>query len=60
MSARDPVLKETPMRIRRDPETDDQRREREALEALRRTERRAAEDREIDAAVKRSIALHGA
>ncbi|MFL6728446.1 MAG: hypothetical protein ACJ8FF_02135 [Sphingomicrobium sp.] len=48
------------MRTRREPETADQRRERAALEALRRTERLSAEDKELDAAVKRSIKLHGA
>ncbi|HEY6663082.1 MAG TPA: hypothetical protein VIZ66_09165 [Sphingomicrobium sp.] len=48
------------MRTRREPETDEQRGEREAIEALRRTERRSAEDKELDAAVKRSIKLHGA
>jgi len=48
------------MRKKSEPETDEQRGEREAIEALRRTERISAEDKALDAAVRRSIDLHGA
>ena len=48
------------MRKKREPETDEQRGEREASEARQRTERISAEDKALDAAIKRSIDLHGA
>ena len=48
------------MRTKRETETDEQRRERKALEAQQRTERTSVEDQEIDAAIRRSIDLHGA
>jgi len=47
------------MRTRREPETAEQRIEREAREARFRNERISAEEKEIDAAVRRSIRLHG-
>lgn len=47
------------MRTRREPETDEQRAERTAKEARYRNERISAEEKEIDAAVRKSIKLHG-
>lgn len=52
----DPMM----MRTTRDPETEEQRSAREAQEAREREERISADDRAIDAAVRRSINLHGA
>lgn len=48
------------MRTRHEPETAEQRTERVAREARYRTERISAEEKEIDAAVRQSIKLHGA
>jgi len=48
------------MRNKQEPETDVQRIAREEREARQRDERIAAEDKSIDAAIKRSIDLHGA
>jgi hypothetical protein len=48
------------MRTTRDPETDEQRTAREAQEAREREHRMADESRALDAAVRRSINLHGA
>jgi hypothetical protein len=48
------------MRTTRDPETDEQRTAREAREAREREERISAENKALDAAVRRSINLHGA
>jgi hypothetical protein len=48
------------MRTTRDPETDEQRTAREAHEAREREERISAENKALDAAVRRSINLHGA
>jgi hypothetical protein len=45
--------------MRREPETPEQQAEREAREARYRIERISAEEKEIDAAVRRSIKLHG-
>jgi len=47
-------------RTTRDPETDEQRIAREAREAHERELRILEESRELDAAVRRSINLHGA
>ena len=47
------------MRTRRDPETAEQQTERAARETRYRNERISAEEKEIDAAVRRSIKLHG-
>ena len=48
------------MRATRDPETDEQRTAREAKELREREERISADDQALDAAVRRSINLHGA
>jgi hypothetical protein len=48
------------MRTKHEPETDEQRIAREEREARWREEQNAAEDKSIDAAIKRSIDLHGA
>jgi len=50
---------EADMRTRREPETDEQQTERAARETRHRNERISAEEKEIDAAVRRSIKLHG-
>ena len=47
-------------RTTRDPETDEQRTDREAQEAREREERISAENSALDAAVRRSITLFGA
>ena len=47
-------------RATRDPETDDQRPDREAQEAREREEQISAENLALDAAVQRSITLFGA
>jgi hypothetical protein len=48
------------MRTTRDPETDEQRTAREAHKIRERKERVSAEEKALDAAVRRSINLHGA
>ena len=48
------------MRTTRDPETDEQRTAREKLEAREREAQISAESMDLDAAVRRSINLHGA
>ena len=48
------------MRTERDAETDEQRSAREARETREREQRTSAEDSALDAAVRRSINLHGA
>jgi hypothetical protein len=48
------------MRTTRDPETDEQRIARERSEAREREQRISEESRALDAAVRRSINLHGA
>lgn len=48
------------MRTTPDPETDEQRTTREAHELREREERISADDQALDAAVRRSINLHGA
>ena len=50
---------EAPMRKKRDPETEEQRKERFAKDAQRRTEDSVAEDEAIDAMIQRSLKLHG-
>jgi len=47
------------MRKKRNPETDEQRNEVFEKDAQGRSEKAAAEDKVIDAMVKRSIELHG-
>ncbi len=47
------------MRKKRSPETEEQRSERFEKDAQRRIQGAAAEDKDIDAMVKRSIELHG-
>ena len=47
------------MRKKRDPETDEQRNERSEKQAQSRIDDTAAEDKAIDAMVKRSIDSHG-
>jgi len=48
------------MSNKRRPESDQSRSDRLEQEALTRTENSAAEERSLDAAVRRSIKLHGA
>jgi hypothetical protein len=48
------------MRKKRDPETDEQRDARLKKQALNRSEDAVAEDKAVDAMIKRSIDLHGA
>ena len=48
------------MRMKREPETDEQRSKRAELRAEERNERSFAEDKALDAAVRKSIKLHGA
>jgi hypothetical protein len=48
------------MRTRRDPETEEQRDERLAKHAQGRRDDMAAEDKAVDAMVKKSIELYGA
>ena len=48
------------MRTKREPETDEQRDERLAKEAQGRRDDIAAEDKAVDAMVKKSIRLYGA
>ena len=48
------------MRKNRPPETEEQRSTRLEKQALERSEDTAAEDKAIDAMIKRSIDLHGA
>jgi len=48
------------MRKKRDPETDERRTHRLERDARERKEDSSAEERAMDAAVKRSIKLHGA
>ena len=47
------------MRKKRDPLTDEERHQRFELQAQSQAEDTAAEDKAIDAMIKRSIALHG-
>lgn len=48
------------MRKKRDPESDEHRTDRLEKDARERNEQESADDRAVDAAVKRSIKLHGA
>jgi hypothetical protein len=48
------------MRKKREPETDEHRIERTGKEAVRRVDDLAAAERAIDAAIRKSIKLHGA
>ena len=48
------------MRKKRDPETSEHRQERPEAQAREQTERAAAEQAALDAAVRRSIQLYGA
>lgn len=48
------------MRKKREPETDEHRSIRGEYEAEQRKEQASAEDRALDAAVRKSIKLHGA
>ncbi|HKC03147.1 MAG TPA: hypothetical protein VKC17_07575 [Sphingomicrobium sp.] len=50
---------ETPIRKKRDPLTDERRTQRAELQAQSHAEGAAAEDKAIDAMIKRSIELHG-
>jgi hypothetical protein len=47
------------MRIKHQPETDEQRNMRAAEKREERKERSAAEEKQLDAAVRKSIRLHG-
>lgn len=47
------------MRKKREPETDEQRNDRVEQQARERSARASADDQELDAAIKRSIALYG-
>ena len=48
------------MRMKHEPETREQRMMRAAEERMERKERFSAEDKELDAAVRKSIKLYGA